>query len=936
MTRGQAVTEPQAAAVARKLALALHEAHEKGIIHRDLKPGNIMVNRRRELIIMDFGLARVMDVDDSPITRTGNVLGTALYMAPEQAAGNIAAIGPASDVYSLGVILYELLTGVRPFEGPWSLVIGLKNVQDPDPPSKHRPDLSPALNAICLKAIARDPMDRYATMAEFAEALGTFLAVPASTAPASDAFLPIKSPESLAAQVFAGIITDEVASLQDQKPPTQPKPARSEGTPPRSRSRGKIIAAAGAAAVLLLGVIIYVVTDKGRIKIEVNDPDAVVHVDGKEVRIEGLGDPITLRTGEHELSVKRGNVEAEVRKFVVQRGENRALIIKLEPPQQRQASTSEPVPTDIAKVDPATTPSKPTDPPTPPKIVAENDPAVVSSEKVPELLAKQDPEMAPEPLAKQDPENPPVAKKIVSKKKAVGKAAERQDGWVSLFNGRDLTGWKTHPKQPGRNWGVVNGVLVGSGPTISHLYTERDDFTDFHLRIEARFNPGGGGGVFIRCPFGPRLPVEDPKWPEGYKATINDPRFRGLTGGLLRTSVGNDADFFQSPKVPPRVWFTMDVIADGEKTSVLVDGKLRAYHVGKPPFSRGHLALQQYSPESIVEYGKIEIKELIKPLQKDPREIALLDRASRVGRSEFSPDGLRILAFGSAYWRVSHPGGGFHHAGGYFVRAWEVANGRKVFDSGEHPGARSMAIASSSDGKLAASTAGKSAILIWDLEKSKNIHILTKKIDADKIDCDRIWFSPDNRRVFAAMRDGVVLSWDLATEQEQPSIPLKAGPVKDDEFPCAVFSPDGNRLVTGRNTGAVEIWELESGKRLRTLAGHAAEVRGVACSSDGRLILSLGTDNTVRLWDVAAGKGLKELRGQERHVLCIALSPDGRRALTAGIDGPVRLWDLATDKEVCSMEGHTMPVNSVAFSPDGHRAVSGSDDRTVRLWQLPE
>ena len=157
MTRGQTITEAQAAAVIRKLALALQEAHEKGIIHRDLKPGNIMVNRRRELIIMDFGLARMIDGDHNPITRTGHVLGTALYMAPEQAAGDIAAIGPAADVYSLGVILFELLTGYRPFEGPWSLVIGLKNVKDPDPPSKHRPDLSPALDAICLKAIAKDP-----------------------------------------------------------------------------------------------------------------------------------------------------------------------------------------------------------------------------------------------------------------------------------------------------------------------------------------------------------------------------------------------------------------------------------------------------------------------------------------------------------------------------------------------------------------------------------------------------------------------------------------------------------------------------------------------------------------------------------------------------------------------------------------------------------
>jgi serine/threonine protein kinase len=329
----QTITEAQAAAIALKLAQALQEAHDRGIIHRDLKPSNIMFNRRRELIVMDFGLARVVDADDKPITRTGHVLGTALYMAPEQASGDLSAVGPACDVYSLGVILYELLTGRRPFEGPWAVVIGLKSVKNPDPPSAYRSDLSPTLNAICLKAIAKDPKDRYATMAELAQELGAFLKL----APASNPVLtpsgttrPAENPESLAAQFFAGIVTEEVSSLRSKSSIARPEPEPAEDSSTRPPARGGIIATAGAAAIVLLGIIIYIATDNGRIKIEVNDPKAVVKIDGQVVLIEGLGEPITLRAGEHDYHVKRGNGEFRTKKFVVKRGDNEDLKIVFE------------------------------------------------------------------------------------------------------------------------------------------------------------------------------------------------------------------------------------------------------------------------------------------------------------------------------------------------------------------------------------------------------------------------------------------------------------------------------------------------------------------------------------------------------------------------------------------------------------------------------
>jgi class 3 adenylate cyclase/predicted Ser/Thr protein kinase len=172
---GQALPQRQAAALVQTLALALEEAHSQGVIHRDLKPANIMLNKRREPVIMDFGLARRLSVSDPRLTHEGMLMGTPAYMSPEQVNGEVDAVGKASDIYTLGIILYELLTGQRPWKGPATSVLAQIITQDPVLPSKHRPDLDLRLEAICRKAMARDPSQRFASMGEFAEALGAYL-----------------------------------------------------------------------------------------------------------------------------------------------------------------------------------------------------------------------------------------------------------------------------------------------------------------------------------------------------------------------------------------------------------------------------------------------------------------------------------------------------------------------------------------------------------------------------------------------------------------------------------------------------------------------------------------------------------------------------------------------------------------------------------------
>jgi hypothetical protein len=172
---GKGLAQKAVASLVRKLALALEEAHKRGVVHRDLKPLNIMMKDGKDPVIMDFGLARLTRSGDARLTQPGQAMGTPAYMALEQLQGQVDAVGPRSDIYSLGVILYELLTGRLPFEGSYHLIVGLRMTQEPQPPSAYRPDLDRRLEAICLKAMARTSEQRYASMAEFGHALAEFL-----------------------------------------------------------------------------------------------------------------------------------------------------------------------------------------------------------------------------------------------------------------------------------------------------------------------------------------------------------------------------------------------------------------------------------------------------------------------------------------------------------------------------------------------------------------------------------------------------------------------------------------------------------------------------------------------------------------------------------------------------------------------------------------
>lgn len=175
LVRERPLPPARAAELVKTIAEAIQYAHQRGILHRDLKPQNVLMDEHDRPRVTDFGLAKRTG-EDSGLTQSGAVMGSPSYMPPEQATGRHDQVGPHSDVYSLGAILYQLLTGKAPFVGETPLATLRKVVEeDPVPPSKYNPLTPPDLETICLKCLEKKPESRYATARALAEELGRFL-----------------------------------------------------------------------------------------------------------------------------------------------------------------------------------------------------------------------------------------------------------------------------------------------------------------------------------------------------------------------------------------------------------------------------------------------------------------------------------------------------------------------------------------------------------------------------------------------------------------------------------------------------------------------------------------------------------------------------------------------------------------------------------------
>jgi Protein kinase domain len=327
----------QAVGLVLQLLEALVYVHKMTVLHRDVKPANAIVDAEGQLSLMDFGLAGCVGQIEGRATQDGTVMGTPAYMPPEQARGDIHNIRETADQYSAGVVLYELLTGHVPFEGG-PMIVQLHNVINtpPPPPSEFRADLDVQMEAICLKALAKAPEDRFASCRAFADALQNWQTLRDSPDPKGVAALVEPAPQPVAAAPTVSLVR-KGTTLSPDVPGEESPLEELEAAGRRWQFLGVIAAAVVVLALaiwLVVGVVIKVMTTEGVLVVEVNEPNAEVFVDGKKVTVTwgdgGKKAEIRLRRGTHNVEVKKDGFTVDGKHVALKDGDRQIFEAKLD------------------------------------------------------------------------------------------------------------------------------------------------------------------------------------------------------------------------------------------------------------------------------------------------------------------------------------------------------------------------------------------------------------------------------------------------------------------------------------------------------------------------------------------------------------------------------------------------------------------------------
>ena len=933
----QRLDQMKAAKLLGDICKGVQAAHDLGIVHRDLKSDNILFDDNQNPKVIDFGLAKQPEGLSKTVSHA--VLGTPLYMSPEQAEGKSRFVGPSADIYALGVILYECLTGTLPFQGENPLqILRMISQSNPESPRRRVPLLHRDIERICLKCLGKDPAERYLSCRDLAEDLERFIKGQPLRAHYTSSFSRLwywaKRNKPLAATIgsavlflfvaafgFAGLsiwalsernnsrISENNAVQSEERAVRQQNVAESHlyisniqraltewtnGRPQTARERleqspferrgwehNYVHTMVESNQVVLAG-------HTAEVQGVAYSPDGkwiASASDDRTIKIWDAHQGILVKTFDDHHDFVRGVCFSKDGSILATASANG--LIKIRRPNSWE--TIQTINVDLEEVDGlyfgkcfAISP----DGKTVSMATLKKGFAVFWDTETGKIKKKLKHDLA-------------FSNQITFSNKGNLFLSAMHSNMVSLWNINDGNLVRNFKKESNdaekavcfsedgekiasggddkkvRIWNAKSGKLI-------HVLTgHKDTVTAVAFSPNGKWIASGSDDHTIRI-----WDVDSGNFVrllKGHGHVIRGICFSPDGGKLVSGSWDGTV----------RVW---NYLSDQSNKTVQLDSK-RTRDVSFSPDGKYIVAAKDDGSILVLSDKK---EYLTKPIGKSKR-------VHFFGVC-FSPNGEQVLGAGSDS----------------SIYIWDFP-GRKLSRVLEGHQSNVQSLCYTPDGQKVVSGSDDHLVKIWD---AKDLRLL-KTLDNHKLNVLSVSVSPNGKWIASASADKTIKIWDAEDFTLKWDLLASSGSVR-----CVAFSPDSKRLVSGDADKNIRIWDVDSGNPIWTLRGHIDGITRVSFSPDGKRILSCSFDNSLKLWDAETGSEILTLAEHTSSVRSAKFSPDGKTIASVGDDGLLIIWNGSDKGERMvfnEQEGH---LRRVGFTPDESYIINYDENKIINKWEI--